>query len=185
MSNQKYRKEEPEQASRLDRLLEARMILENASAQSQERALAIQQALAAAYLENGGREIDSQIEGLMLVIEEGKIYRHQVIEYDRKRAEFFAGTLMIEPSKPERPAISGATMVSASRQLEKLAQRAQALREDVEIMVATTLSVQTAMKRTQAQSTETPQAQTPPVSMSEHREAKFATRDHRAATAAA
>jgi len=186
MSNHKYRTQEPEQNARLDRLLEARMILENASAQGQERALAIQQALAAAYLENGGREIDSQIEGLMLVIEEGKIYRRQMIEYDRKRTEFFAGKLMVEPMKPEKPAISGATMVSASRQLEKLAQRAQALREDVEIMVATSLSVQNARKQPQAQSGQpAPQTQSTPATMKEGAEGRFATRDSHAATAAA
>lgn len=64
MSNP-YRKQAADDESRLDRVLEARMIIEAEAAQGGQRAEALQARLLSHYEEQGGLDVDSQIEGLM------------------------------------------------------------------------------------------------------------------------
>ncbi len=189
MSNQQYRQEEPPQASRLDRLLEARMIIETESATSPERAKAVQQALASAYLERGGNEIESQIEGMMLVMEEGKIYRRRVLDHDAAMTAARQSGGFLPPPLVDESKVSASTMVGASRQLERLAARQKLLREDVEMMIAASLSLQRAMKaeanaRKEGVKPQAPTADAQP-KQAERQEVKQAPRDQRAATAAA
>ncbi len=189
MSNP-YRKQAADDESRLDRVLEARMIIEAEAAQGGQRAEALQARLLSHYEEQGGLDVDSQIEGLMLVIEEGKLYRKAALKFAAQMQDFHQGKQMVPPNPPEKAAISAATMVGASRQLERLALRRQYLKEEAELNVALALSIheQLSVSRKErgaepANQTAAPQ-QTPKAAPT-FREDRPATHSQRAAAAAA
>ncbi len=139
MSN-RYRKDEPQQPSRLERLIEARVILQSAAQLHADGGVKVSVLLQSEYKRRGGDQIDSQIEGMLLVVEEGKIYRRQALRYAAEMESYANGQRKEAPQKPERGDVSPATMVSANRQFEKLEARRQAITEEAELTIAAQLS---------------------------------------------
>src|SRR5688572_32197385 len=92
----RYRKEEQEQPSRLDRLLEARLVIE-AAVQAGHKGEEIHAMLQAEYQRRGGDEIDSQMEAMLLVLEEGKIYRRAALLHATQMQEFGEGKRILTP----------------------------------------------------------------------------------------
>jgi hypothetical protein len=135
MSNQQYRNEEQEGPTRAERLKAARAEIARLSALHEDASEKLTRYVYTEYKLRGGDTVDSQIEGMLLVIEEGKIYRNQALDYDHAMKQFMAGKLERQPREPGRAAISGATMVSASRQLEVLRERKDRMLEDAEIVI--------------------------------------------------
>jgi hypothetical protein len=135
MSNERYRKEEQEGPTRAERLKAARAEIEKVSALHEEASKGMARYVYNEYKRLGGETIDSQIEGLLLVIDEGKIYRRQALDYDRAMQDYIAGRIDRQPREPGKAAISGATMVSASRQLEVLRERRDRMIEDAQITI--------------------------------------------------
>ncbi|CAG1770072.1 hypothetical protein BAC2_00796 [uncultured bacterium] len=187
MSNQQYRKDEPQPPSREARLAKARARIAVDSAKSAQHAEFLKTALKDMYLSHGGHEIDLQIEGMSLVIEEGNIYRREWIAYKTQMNEYLERRREREPYEPDKAALSGATMVSASRQLELLRERKNRLREDQEIDLGEAMQARDeAKKKSQPpEENRTPNETSAPKEAAPETEATPAKRDNRAATAAA
>jgi len=139
MSNQHYRKDEPQQPSRLELLIEARTILESAAKSHADGGARVSVLLQTEYKRRGGDQIDMQIEGMILVVEEGKIYRREALHYAAEMERYRNGQRKDAPPRPEPGAISATTMVSATRQFEKLEARREAITEECELTVAALL----------------------------------------------
>jgi hypothetical protein len=186
MSNQ-YRKVEPPQPSREDRLFEARLVLASAAKLHKDDGAKVQSLLQADYSRRGGKDIDSQIEGMLLVVEEGKLYRRAALRYAAEMEKFAAGTIKVEPPRPDVAAVSPSTMVAASRQFEKLAARKQWLLEESELTIAAMLSETLAIARPRREAEPHPDAlpQSGATPAQKQPEDKPATPGKRAATAAA
>ncbi|CAG0934295.1 hypothetical protein PLCT1_02677 [Planctomycetaceae bacterium] len=186
MSNQQYRKEEPEAPSREARLAAARARIDALSLANSQSAALLREAREMIYRDAGGEALDLQIKGMSLVIEEGNIYREEWIEYKAQMKEFYAGKREREPWQPAKGAISGATMVSASRQLEALRERRIKMIEDCDIRVGEALAANEESKKKQAaEKNPTPNQEAAPKEAPAETEATPAKRDDHAATAAA
>ncbi len=186
MSNQQYRKEEPAQPTWAERLKAARAKLEAYSARDKECAERVAKWVNTRFTEWGGRQINSMIEGMELVVQEGKIYRRQWIEYEDGCKEFLAGRLERQPREPQKAAISGATMVSATRQMVALLERKEKLLEEVYIIVGEALEkVLDQQEKKKAEKGETPPPEPPRNQPPVDKEATPPKEGKRAATAAA
>jgi len=186
MSNQKYRQDEPQPPSREARLAAARARIDALSLASTESASLLRQAREMLYKEGGGDTLDLQIKGMSLVIEEGNIYREEWIEYKAQLKLYLEGKHRGELYEPAKAAISGATMVSASRQLEALRERRIKLIEDCDIRVGEGLmAVEERKLKREAEKNPTPHQEAAPKEAPAETEATPAKEGDRAATAAA
>lgn len=186
MSNP-YRKVEPPQPSREDQLAEARLVVASAANLHKDDGAKVHSLLQAEYARRGGNDVDSQIEGMLLVVEEGKLYRRAALRYAAEMEKFSAGTIKVEPRRPDVAAVSPSTMVAASRQFEKLAARKQWLLEESELTVATMLSETLAIARPRREAEPHPesQPQSDATPIQKQPEGQPATPSKRAASAAA
>jgi hypothetical protein len=184
MSN-RYRKEEPQQPSRVEMLIEARVTLQSAA--QQDGGARVSVLLAAEYKRRGGDQIDSQIEGMLLVVEEGKIYRRAALRYAAEMERFHTGLRKDAPARPEPSEVSPATMVSAAREFERLEARRQEITEESELTIAAQISADqpNLRPRRQQEPHTDAAAQNAPQEAQNQTEAKPATPGKAAATAAA
>lgn len=186
MSN-RYRKDELQQLSRVELLLEARVTLQNAAQLHKDGGAKINALLAAEYKRRGGEQLDSQIEGMLLIVEEGKCYRREALRYAAEMERFRNGQRDVAPARPEPSPISPATMVSAARQFERLEARRKEITEEAELTLAAQLCAEqpNLRPRRKAEPQPEPSAQEAPKAAQVQREATPATPGKAAATAAA
>lgn len=187
MSNQQYRKEEPEVPTREARLAQARAKLDSVAIAKPSAGEKLDTARKIMFKEAGGHLLDLQIEGMSLVIQEGNTYRREHLEYQQQMRERREGKREIEPWEPKKAPVSAATMVSASRQLEVLRERRARLAEDVEIRLADAFAAvqERSMKPQPPEETRTPAETATPKAVAAPTEGSAPKREDGAATAAA
>lgn len=136
MSNP-YRKQQ-ETTSRQESVKAARQAI--AAALETSEAARVRQWLEAENRRRFIGQIEREIEAMGLIIEEALYYRREALRHAAALEAFREGRLAKAPEAPPKAPISAATMVSASRQREKLVLERERALEDADLAVARMLA---------------------------------------------